>query len=180
VNDAPTLRDLLGRLSEKELQPALDAAPDSRPPLPYPLRCVAALAAEGLDQELGGLTLYDLLAQGWLKARAVREAAAKSRATPGASCVLPLGEHELVHTCNPVVTVYFDDVPLPEIRFTLELVARLQSAELTLSDGCLCAISAGSGSAVVRLNYNAVKLVERSTPSVKVTSSFRFEPALPV
>ncbi|HET9653600.1 MAG TPA: hypothetical protein VFP36_15480 [Usitatibacter sp.] len=178
MSDAPKVRDLV-HVSREQLESALELAQREGAAPPTLSGFVVSLAAEQLNDALD-VDPYDLLAGVWAKAKAVKEAAAKSRATPGKPTVVTLGRHELKHTCNPVLAVFMGEVPLPEIRLTLELVARLDSAELCLKDGRLTAISPGNGSVAARLKYRSTTLAEETTPTVKIPGSIALQPALEV
>ncbi len=132
----------------------------------------ARVGADEINKSLD-LDLYDLLAHGWAKVEAVREAAAKSRATPGQTTMVTLGKHELTHACEPVLVFYVADAPLPELKLTLELVARFKSVALAVSDATLHALAPGDASAVVRLKYKGVKLKEQATPDLKLPGMIR-------
>jgi hypothetical protein len=103
----------------------------------------------------------------------VRDAAAKSRATPGQTTMVTLGQHELTHSCHPVLAFYVGDAPLPELKLTLELVARFKSVALSIADATLHALAPGDASAVVRLKYKTVKIKEQATPDWKFPGMIR-------
>ncbi|MGE5097913.1 MAG: hypothetical protein ACM3SO_22440 [Betaproteobacteria bacterium] len=178
MSDARKMRDLI-HISREQVENALQLAQRDGAAAPGVTGFVAELAAEELNGTLD-VDAYDLLAGAWAKAKAVKDAAAKSRATPGKPTVVALGRHELKHTCNPVLALYMGDVPLPEIRLTLELVARFDSAELCLKDGRLASISPGSGSVAAKLKYRSTTLAEETTPTLKIPGAIALEHALEV
>jgi hypothetical protein len=132
----------------------------------------ARVGADEINKALD-LDMYDLLAHGWAKVQAVRDAAAKSRATPGQTTMVTLGQHELTHSCHPVLAFYVGDAPLPELKLTLELVARFKSVALSIADSTLHGLAPGDASAVVRLKYKTVKIKEQATPDWKFPGMIR-------
>ncbi len=127
----------------------------------------ASVAADQLNSVLD-TDLYELLALTWAKWQQLKEAAAKSRLKPGDKIVETPGKHEFTHTCYPTLTIYIGEVPLPEIKLTLELVAQFKSVSLSIANGLLLAIAPGQASAIVRLKYNGVKIKEQPTPDWKL------------
>lgn len=140
---------------------------------------VFSLAAEEINKSLSDVNMYDVLAHGWAKARALRTAATTSR-TSGKPTVVSLGEHDFKYTCNPVLELHAGEIPLPEIKLTLELTARFKSVEMSVVDGKLSAISPGSASVIARLKYGSAMLVEKNTPNARISSSIKLNPPLEV
>jgi hypothetical protein len=112
-----------------------------------------------LDKDAG-----DVLALGWTKVQAVREAAKKSLGHSGETVVM-LGEHDLTSTHYPVLTITVAKLPATELKFTLELIARFKSVKLAIREGRIRSFSPGEVSAIVRLKYKGTQLKEQSTPA---------------
>lgn len=138
----------------------------------------AGLAADELNKALDS-DVFTLLAHGWTKVQAVRDAA-KGSVQSGETKKVTLGLHELTSTHHPVLTIRIAKVALPELKLTLELVARFKSAELAITGGRLCSLAPGEASAVARLKYKNVKLKEQSTPAWKLPGRLDLGDGVPV
>ena len=130
----------------------------------------AGVAAGQLNTALD-IDVFELLGKAWTKVKNVRDAAAKSRDTPGQAVIINLGSHDFTHSCQPVISVRVGTVPLPELKLTLELIAAFKSAQLSITDGKLVSIAPGEASATARLKYKSIKLKEQTTPSWKLPGS---------
>jgi hypothetical protein len=115
----------------------------------------------GLDQSAGGTT-------------------PRGRLQSGATKKVTLGLHELTSTHHPVLTIRIAQVALPELKLTLELVARFKSAELAVSGGRIRSLAPGEASAIARLKYKSVKLKEQSTPAWKLPGRLDLGDGVPV
>lgn len=116
-----------------------------------------------------------LIAQGWVKLNAVREAAVKSRATPDTTTMLTLGEHKVLADCHPVLEFRIADLNLTELKFTLELEVTFKSVKLAIRDARLKSIAPGEASVTARLLYGKVKLKEQKTSSWNLPAKVEFE-----
>jgi hypothetical protein len=124
---------------------------------------VASVGADELNRAMDK-DAGDLLALGWSKVQAVRDAAKKSLGKPGET-VVTLGEHEMTSTHYPILTITVARLPATELKFTLELIARFKSVKLAIREGKIRSFSPGEVSAIVRLKYKKAKLKEQATPS---------------
>jgi hypothetical protein len=138
----------------------------------------AGLAADELNKALDS-DVFTLIAHGWAKVQTVRDAA-KGSAESGETKKVTLGVHELTSTSHPILTVRIAQVPLPELKLTLELVARFKSAELAISGGRIRSLAPGEASAIARLKYKSVKLKEQSTPAWKLPGRLDLGDGVPV
>jgi hypothetical protein len=132
----------------------------------------ASVGADTLNQALEK-DVTDALAVGWTKVQAVREAAKRSLEHPGEGAVVTLGQHDLTSTHYPVLSIRVARLPVTELTFTLELVARFKSVELAIRDGRIRSFAPGEASAIARLKYKNVKLKEKSTPAWKLPGKIR-------
>jgi len=139
----------------------------------------ASVGAEKLNKALDS-DVYELLAKAWTKVQAVRDAAARSRATPGQSTLVALGAHDFTHTCEPVLKLYVADVGLPELKLTVELVAHFGGASLSIVDGALRAVAPGAASVIARLKYKSVKLKEKSSQEWKLPAEISLGSGVPI
>ncbi|HQR12426.1 MAG TPA: hypothetical protein PLW68_13960 [Casimicrobiaceae bacterium] len=127
----------------------------------------ASVGADELNKVLD-TDIYELLAHAWATVQSVREGATKSRSKPGEPIVVKLGTHDVTHTCQPVLTFHVADVALPELKLSIELVARFESVALSIVDAKIRALAPGEVSAIARLKYKGVKLKEQPTPPWKL------------
>ncbi len=139
----------------------------------------ASIAAQELNKAMD-VDVYKLLAQAWIKVAAVRDAAARSKATPGQPTLVALGSQEFTHSCEPVLTLYVADQALPEIRLTLEVTAKFNSVRLSIVDARLRGFAPGEASAIARLMYKDVKLKEKTTPVWKLPVEVTLGTGVPI
>lgn len=139
----------------------------------------ASIAAQELNKVLD-VDVYKLLAQAWTKVAAVRDAAARSKATPGQPTLVALGSQEFTHSCEPVLTLYVADVALPELRLTLEVAARFSGVRLSIADARLRSFAPGDASAIARLMVKGVKIKEKTTPVWKLPVEVTLGTGVPI
>jgi hypothetical protein len=132
----------------------------------------ASVGADVLNKELDN-DFADALAVGWTKVQTVREAARRSLEHPGEDTLVTLGQHDLTSTHYPVLTISVARLPVTELKFTLELVARFKSVGLAIRDGRLRAVAPGEASAIARIKYKDVKLKEKQTPAWRLPGEIR-------
>ncbi|MBI3368637.1 MAG: hypothetical protein HY021_09415, partial [Burkholderiales bacterium] len=65
---------------------------------------------------------------------------------------------------TPVLHTSVSGVKLPDLRFTLELVAKFEAVDLVIRDARIRSLKPGACSALVKLKYGGTKLAERATP----------------
>jgi len=140
---------------------------------------VASVAAQELNKALD-VDIYRLLAQAWTKVAAVRDAATRSKASPGQPILVALGGHEFTHSCEPVLTLFVADAPLPELRFTLEVTARFSAVRFSVVDSRLRSFAPGDASAIARLLLKGVKLKEKATPVWKLPVEVTLGTGVPI
>lgn len=128
---------------------------------------VKETAADSLNDALD-TDVIELLAQAWVKLKKVRDCADPKKHPPEETTVLPLRDVEITSTHSPILHTKVGALELPELRFTLELVAKFAAVDLVIRDGRIRSLRPGGCSALVRLKYRAVKLAERSTPEWKL------------
>jgi hypothetical protein len=182
MSEGTKLRDLV-ELSKADIEKALvEQAKDDggvAKALGHLKGLAASVGAGKLNQALD-TDIYELLAQAWAKVQAVRESAAKSRGTPGQTTVVTLSQHDFTHTCHPTLTFSVADMPLPELKLTLELVATFKGVALSIEDARLRALAPGEASVTVRLKYKSVTLWEKPTPAWKLPGEIHLGAGVPV
>jgi hypothetical protein len=138
----------------------------------------ASLGAEELNRALD-VDLLTLLAPAWGKLEAVRDAA--RRASPASErTVVTLGPHELTSVQHPVLTLTMAQVPLPELRLTVELLARFKSVALGIAGAVIRGASPGESSVSARLLYNGVQLKEAARPQWALPPRVAFDDGIAI
>jgi hypothetical protein len=134
-------------------------------------------AAARLEETLD-LDVLELIGQAWSKARELREYADPRKHPPDETAVVQLGEHAVTCEVYPVLEVRLGDVALPELRFTLNLVARFKAVGLTIRGGAIRAVAPGACAAVAELKYRSVTLKREETPELHLPGQFKFRDGL--
>ena len=111
--------------------------------------------------------LLELVAAAWSKAQDLKKYGDATQYPPDQSIVVHLGEHRVSCRLQPVVEVLLNEISLPPIRFSFEVVARFKSAALNIRGGVIREILPGACSALAVLRYGNVKLKEANTPDVR-------------
>lgn len=140
---------------------------------------VAAKAAERLNEALD-TDLFEILAEAWLKFREVLECADPARHPPGQDAIVTLHEVEITSTNTPLLHLTAGGVPLPDLRFTLELTARFKSLQLVVRDARIRALRPGLMSAHARLKCGGFKLGEQLTPEWQVPGEISCGEGIPI
>jgi hypothetical protein len=173
MSKPPKLSDLI-EFSQEDIERAINEQAKDESAVAQAATHIAGFAAGIAATQLNtalDIDVLELLGKAWSKVKNVRDAAAKSRDTPGEAVIINLGSHDFTHSCQPVMSVRVGTVPLPELKLTLELVAAFKSVRLSITDGKLVSLAPGEASATVRLKYKSMKLKETSTPTWKLPGS---------
>ena len=102
--------------------------------------------------------LFETLAQGWLKAKELREYADPKKHPPGERSTVFLAEHKLKTQLHPVLDVNMAPLWRGKLKLTVELKADFRCANLTILDGRIVEIAAGDCQAVGQLKYGSTNL----------------------
>jgi hypothetical protein len=125
--------------------------------------------ADGALRGLLDCDLFELLAQGWLKARALQDYADPAKHPPGETAVVHLAEHKFVRELHPVLEVAVSGCPPVPIRFTVALAAQFRGLALSIADGRIKAVAPGDASVSAQLKCGAIELTdEKQSQSVKL------------
>jgi hypothetical protein len=176
MSEATTLRTLIG-IGKDEVEHALslhakeDAGMGSK--LGSATGFIAGVAAEKVNSVLDVDTL-EVLGQAWAKLQLLREYADPKKHPAGQTSVVRLGQHDVTHSCDPVLALRAAGVKLTELKLALELDVRLRSVALSITDGRVMGAAPGEASVIARLKYKSVKLKEQSTPSWKLPGEIKF------
>ncbi|HVN00404.1 MAG TPA: hypothetical protein VMT68_09330 [Caulobacteraceae bacterium] len=158
------VRDLLPP-SFRRMDEAMDRAQREDPEFKTKVLPGMALgvAGERASQAVRGVLdtdVFELIAGAWAKALELRRAADEADKSPDKTATVFLGEHELTAEVHPIAEITFGALGKLTLRFTLEFAAKLELAEVTITDHRIVKIgrSEGQGSAV--LKYGDVELHE--------------------
>jgi hypothetical protein len=138
----------------------------------------ASVGAEELNRALEA-DAVELMVPAWKQVQAVRDAA---RRTAGRAerTVVTLGPHDVLARHHPVLVLSMSQIVLPELRLTVELMARFKSLGLAIADAALLSVAPGEASVTARLKYREVLLKEQTYPLWSLPAQLSFSPAVPV
>jgi hypothetical protein len=122
----------------------------------------AECGADELNQALD-IDAFELLAQGWAKVPAVRNAVQLSALMSGPPAIVRLDQHNIASTSYPVLHIDVAQDALPELKLTLQIIAGVQSATVAARDGRIELVALGKSSVIARLKYKNVLLKEHAT-----------------
>lgn len=138
----------------------------------------ASLGADELNKVLDAEVIA-LLAPAWARVPAVRVAAGRSTESNGQT-VVTLGTHEVTSRQHPVLTLTMAQIPLPELRLTIDLVARFKSVALAIAGNAIRGIAPGEASLTARLCYGDIVLREVARPLWDLPARVPFGNGVPV
>lgn len=182
MSDATTLRKLIG-IGKEEVEKAFALHAKDEAGIAGKLGSatgfIASVAADKVNGELD-VDALELLGKAWAKLKILREYADPKKHPPGQTSVIQLGQHDVTHTCDPVLALRAAGVKLTELKLALELDARFKSVALSIVDGRIMAAAPGEASVIARLKYKSVKLKEQSTPAWKLPGEIKFGKGIPI
>lgn len=138
----------------------------------------ASLGADELNKALDA-DVVTLLAPAWAQVQAVRDAARRSSES-NERTVVTLGPHEVTSQQHPVLTLSMAQIPLPELRLTIDLVARFKSVALAIAGAAIRGIAPGEASLTARLRYGELVLKEEARPLWELPARVSFGDGVPV
>ena len=138
----------------------------------------ASLGADELNKVLNAEVIV-LLAPSWARVQAVRDAARRSTES-NERTVVTLGTHEVTSRQHPVLTLTMAQIPLPELRLTIDLVARFKSVALAIAGTAIRGIAPGEASLTARLRYGDTVLREEARPLWDLPARVPFGDGVPV
>jgi hypothetical protein len=175
--DRPTIADLLPvRLTfGPEAEAAMrDAAGGSG------VRFAWDFVADQAGEALRGLLDCDpieLLAKGWIEARALRDYADPVKHPPGETALVPLAEHKLVRDLHPTLEVAVAGCPPVRLRFTVSLAAHFKGLTLSIRDGHITGGATGEAWVGATVKYGEAELIgEKESKKLKLPGRFAFAP----
>ena len=138
----------------------------------------ASLGADELNKVLEA-EVITLLAPAWARLQAVRDAARRSTES-NERTVVTLGPHEVTSRQHPVLTLTMAQIPLPDLRLTVDLVARFKSLALAIAGSAIRGIAPGEASLTARLRFNDIVLKEQARPLWELPARVSFGDGVPV
>ena len=138
----------------------------------------ASLGADELNAVLD-TAVIEVLAPAWAKVQAVRDAARRTLES-GERTVVTLGPHDVTSRQHPVLTLKMAQVPLPELRLTVDLSARFKSMALAIAGATIRGLAPGEASLIARLRYGDVVLKEEARPLWALPARVSFGEGIPV
>ena len=138
----------------------------------------ASLGADELNKALEE-EVITLLAPAWTRVQAVREAARRSMES-NERAVVTLGTHEVTSQQHPVLTLTMAQVPLPELKLTVDLVARFRSLARAIVGPAIRGLAPGEASLTARLRYGDTVLKEQARPLWDLPARVSFGDGIPI
>ena len=182
---ADSIRSLLpadyGKLDEL-LQRQIGSAPEfAKHKFPgFLWNLVGGKATQAVHDALE-LNVFGVFARAWCKGVEIRRVAKESLGRPGVPFTLCLGKHKAATNLFPAVDVTISPFGTHRIPFELELEADFESVELTLVDGAIISIGAGSGRVVAQMKCGGEAMhPARESQKVKLAAPHALKPALVV
>jgi hypothetical protein len=138
----------------------------------------ASLGADELNRVLR-TEVMGLLAPAWTQVQAVREAARRSLES-NERTVVTLGPHDVTSLQHPVLTLSMAQIPLPELRLTVDLTARFERLALAISGATIRGIAPVEASLTARLRYGDKVLKDAERPRWDLPARVSFGDGVPV
>ena len=135
-------------------------------------------AAQELNRALE-VDIFEVLAQGWARVPAVRNAVQLSALTQEPALV-NLDQHDIASTSRVVLDSSVAQSALPPLELTLEIAAGVQGATLAAREGRIELVALGDASITARLTYRNVVVKEHATGIAGVARDpFKRQPSAP-
>ena len=141
---------------------------------------IGGKATQALDDTLE-LNVFGVFARAWCKGIEIRRAAKESLTHPGMPFTLLLGKHKANTSLLPAVDITILPFGTRRIPFELELAAEFESVELTLLDGAIASIGAGTCRVVAQLKCAGEPMhPAKSSQKVRLGTPLALKPPLVV
>ncbi|MFI6144495.1 hypothetical protein [Streptomyces sp. NPDC051109] len=165
-----TVRDLLlgpeGQSAEA-LADSLQASGAATGLLPGPHGLTTA-ADRAVGRELAtvvdgflDLDLVSLVASGWSQYKVLKEAARRTRGSPGSEEVVALATHTVSSTHHPSVDLLVDGAPAATVAVKLTVLFRISGLVAVVRDGLLVAARSGQCTVEARLAVRDIPVASR-------------------
>ena len=121
--------------------------------------------------------LLEVLGKGWATAKLLTEYGDAVKHPPGERSVVELGQHEMSHEFNPVISVIIGKCPCVDLQFTLAVTASFNGLKLALMDGHIAGGETGDASASGQLSLQGIPLhTPAESRKLALPGSFSFAP----
>ncbi|MEU9234377.1 hypothetical protein [Streptomyces subrutilus] len=107
------------------------------------------------------LDLVALVAGGWAKHTALRDAARRTRQYPGSEEVVALATHAITSAHHPAVDVLVDGAPVATVDVGLTVVFRITALVAAVRDARLIAVRAGDCAVEAKLSVRQIVVASR-------------------
>jgi len=118
---------------------------------------VGSTATDAIRSRLN-FDVVELLGRGWAFARELHEYKDPSRHPRDESSIVYLGQHNMKTELYPVLTLMIGPMQSPELRFTLEMRAHINSVALSIRDGHITGLGSGDCFVEAQLKYREIAL----------------------
>jgi hypothetical protein len=135
----------------------------------------ASKVADAIRDRLN-FDVVDLLGRGWTVARELHEYKDPKKHPSNETSVLYLGEHKMKTECHPVVNLKIGSIQGPELRFTLEFVAKVKSGALAIKNAHITSFGSGLFDVAAQLKYQGIDLHKpKEMVKVELPGKYDFE-----
>jgi hypothetical protein len=157
------------------------APPFAKEPFPdFVWHVVGGKVTEALHDALD-LNVFGLFARAWAKGAEIRRVAKDTLVKRDVPVVLCLGAHKARTTLHPDVDVTIAPLGTHRVPFELELTAAFESVELTLLNGAIVSIGAGTCSVETQLQCGGVDVPpKKHSPKVRLGRPYTLQPVVQV
>ncbi len=126
------------------------------------------------------LDVFATLVEGWRTANEIRAHRVPDPDHPGAVAVVKLGKHSITRELRPVVTIGLGAGLRHPLDVAVALTGTFQGIELSIADGCIQAIGAGTCELSIAFTLGGETLDGPPPKSWKLPGAHRFVPPLPI
>lgn len=111
--------------------------------------------------ELTSMNLADVVAAGWKKYDALKEAARRTRDDPGAKELVSLTTHKIASVHRPSVELYLDGKSIATVEIELEVALTIAAVIAVVKQGRLAEVHSGTCTASGSLAVQGIEMVKR-------------------
>jgi hypothetical protein len=135
---------------------------------------VSDMALGTLKSGLARVDGLTLLGRAWAVSTELKKAAHKSLDGQTIECLVPLAKHPLSQKVYPTVSLSCGGVDV-DLKFTLQLTAAIECADLVVCEGRLVAIQAGRLTPSAVLSYKTVEIGRKSFAPIDLPERHYFK-----
>ncbi|MFD9482668.1 hypothetical protein ACFWBX_01310 [Streptomyces sp. NPDC059991] len=156
-------------------------------PLLGPVRGRTPAADRAVEHELAtviddflSLDMLDLVADGWRRYAALRDAARRTRDTPGSEEVVALATHRVTSVHRPYVDVFVDSVKIGTLEVELTAVFWISGLVCVIRDAHLTGVRSGECGIDASLAVQGVTLTEQRGGRLDLPGAFALRAPVPL